>query len=121
MKDSIKRVFLTVITLIVFLLIIGLGFWLIDGRSPQAYVVAHALKQSTMEDYERNKCDMTDKSIVEIPDGVEFPREVKQYEVGGMQVFESTAEDDSKPIVLYIHGGAYLNNFMPLHWSAMAE
>ena len=121
MKDSIKRVFLTVITLIVFLLIIGLGFWLIDGRSPQAYVVAHALKQSTMEDYERTKSDMTDKSIVEIPDGVEFPREVKQYEVGGMQVFESTAEDDSKPIVLYIHGGAYLNNFMPLHWSAMAE
>ena len=64
---------------------------------------------------------MTDKSTVEIPENVVFPREVKQYKVGGMQVFESAAEDDSKPIVLYVHGGAYLNNFMPLHWSAMAE
>ncbi len=29
--------------------------WLIDGRSPQAIVVSHALNKSTMEDYERNK------------------------------------------------------------------
>ena len=121
MKKVFKKVFMTVMALIAFLLIICLGFWLIDGRSPQAYIVAHSLKKSTMEDYERNKSDMKDKSIVEIPDGVEFPREVKQYKVGGMQVFESAAEDDSKPIVFYIHGGAYLNNFVPLHWSAMAE
>ena len=38
-----------------------------------------------------------------------------------MQVFESAPEDDTKPILFYIHGGAYLNNFSPLHWSAMAE
>ena len=85
MKKVFKKVFLTMMALIASLLIICLGFWLIDGRSPQAYIVAHALKQSTMEDYERNKSDMSDKSIVEIPDGVEFPREVKQYKVGGMQ------------------------------------
>ena len=29
--------------------------------------------------------DMTDMSIVQIPDDVEFPCEVKQYKVGGMQ------------------------------------
>ena len=110
-KKVIKRVFLTAVTLIVLLLIICLAFWLIDGRSPQAFLISHALPQTTMEDYEKGKSDMTDKSIVEIPDDVEFPREVKQYKVGGMQVFESAAEDDSKPMVLYIHGGAYVNNF----------
>ena len=85
--------------------------WFIDGRSPQAYLVAHALPQTTMEAYEKGKGDMTDKSIVEIPEGIEFPREVKQFKVGSMQVFECPAADDSKPIVLYIHGGAYVNNF----------
>lgn len=29
-----------------------------------------------MEDYEKGKTDVTDKSTVEIPDGLEFPREV---------------------------------------------
>ena len=116
-----RKLFLTVLTLIAFLLIICLGFWLIDGRSPQAYICAHSLTQSTMEDYEKAKVNMTDKSTVVIPDNVKFPREVKQYKIEGMQVFEVAAQDDTKPIVLYIHGGAYLNNFMPLHWSAMAE
>ena len=74
-----------------------------------------------MEDYEKGKTDVTDKSTVEIPDGLEFPREVTQYRVDHMQVFECAAEDDSKPIVLYIHGGAYVNNFSSPHWSAMAE
>jgi acetyl esterase/lipase len=120
-KKVIKKVCLIVTALVVCVVILCLGFWLIDGRSPQAYLVAHALPQTTMEDYEKGKGDMTDKSIVEIPDGVEFPREVKQYKVGGMQVFESPAEDDSKPIVLYIHGGAYVNNFTPQHWKAIAE
>lgn len=120
-KKIIKRLFLTVLLLIAAVIVIGLGFRLIDGRSPQAYVVAHSLSQSTMEDYEKGKNDMTDKSMVKIPDGVEFPREVTQYKVGHMQVFECTAEDDSKPIVLYIHGGAYVHNFSSRHWSAMAE
>ena len=120
-KKVLKKLFLTIVTLIAVIALICLGFWLIDGRSPQAYICAHSLKQSTMEDYEKGKGNMTDKSFVEIPEGIEFPREVKQFKIGDMQVFETAAEDDSKPIVLYIHGGAYLNNFMPLHWSAMAE
>ncbi len=120
-KKVLKKLLLTIVTLIAVIALICLGVWLIDGRSPQAYICAHSLKQSTMEDYEKGKGNMTDKSFVEIPDGIEFPREVKQFKIGDMQVFETAAEDDSKPIVLYIHGGAYLNNFMPLHWSAMAE
>ena len=120
-KKILRRLFLTVLALIVAVVVIGLGFWLVDGRSPQAYVVAHILPQTTMEDYEKGKTDLTDKSTVEIPDGVEFPREVTQYKVGHMQVFECAAEDDSKPLVLYIHGGAYVNNFSSRHWSAMAE
>ena len=120
-KKILRKVFLTIVTLIATIIVIALGFWLIDGRSPQAFIVSHSWPQSTMEDYEKVKGDMTDKSTVEIPDGVEFPRELTQYRVGHMQVFEVSAEDDSKPIVLYIHGGAYLHNFTPQHWKAMAE
>ena len=120
-KKILRRLFLTVLVLIAAVVVIGLGFWFIDGRSPQAYVIAHILPQTTMEDYEKGKTDVTDKSTVEIPDGLEFPREVTQYRVDHMQVFECAAEDDSKPIVLYIHGGASVNNFAPPHWSAMAE
>jgi hypothetical protein len=42
-KKVIKRVCLTVMAFIACLLMLCLGFWLIDGRSPQAYLVAHAL------------------------------------------------------------------------------
>ena len=119
-KKILSRLFLTVLVLIAAVIIFGLGFWFIDGRSPQAYVVAHILPQTTMEDYEKGKTDMTDKSMVEIPDEVEFPREMTQSKVDHMQVFECAAEDDTKPIVLYIHGGAYVNNFSSRHWSAMA-
>lgn len=120
-KKILRRLLLTVLALISAVVVIGLGFWLIDGRSPQAYVVSHILPQTTMEDYEKGKAETTDKSIVEIPDGVEFPREVTQYKIGHMQVFECAAEDDTKPVVLYIHGGAYVNNFSLPHWRAMAE
>ena len=120
-RKLLRKLLLTVIVLIAAVIIAGLGFWLIDGRSPQAFIVSHALKKTTMKDYEMLKLEKTDKSTVEIPDGVTFPREVTQYRVGHMQVFESAPMDESKPILLYIHGGAYFLNFSPLHWSAMAE
>lgn len=116
-----KKILWTLIGVITALVIIGGLVWLIDGRSPQAIVVSHALNKSTMEDYERNKRDTTDKSTVEIPSDVKFPREMRQYRVGHMQVFHMEAASADKPIVLYIHGGAYLHNFTTQHWEAMAE
>ena len=115
------KLFKAVMSLIGVILLIGLGWLLIDKRSPQAIVIAHSLTKSTIEDYQKNWGDQTDKSIGEIPAGVEFSREVTQYKVGIMQVFEVAAQDDTKPIVLYIHGGAYVNNFSSMHWKAMAE
>jgi len=120
-KKVIKGVALTLVAIVVIIVCVALGFWLIDGRSPQAYLVAHALPQTTMEAYEKGKTEVVDKSVVEIPADVKFPREVTQYKVGIMQVFESAPEDDAKPILLYIHGGAYVNNFSSRHWAAMAE
>ena len=120
-KRIFRKLLLTVLALIAIIIVAGLGIRLIDGRSPQAFIVAHLFHQSTMEEYEKGRGDMTDKSTVAIPEGVEFPREVKQYRVGDMQVFEVAAEDGSKPIVLYIHGGAYYHNFSSRHWKAMAE
>ena len=121
MNRTIKKILITVAGIAAAVVIAGAAVWLIDGRSPQAIIVSHALTKSTMEDYERNKSDMTDKSIVEIPDGVTFPRPMRQYNVGSMQVFHMEAADESKPVVLYIHGGAYLHNFNKMHWKAMAE
>jgi acetyl esterase/lipase len=120
-KKFLTRLFKTVLSIIGVILVVGLGWLLIDGRSPQAIVIAHSLTKSTIEDYQNTKGEQSDKSTVEIPKGVEFPREVTQYRVGTMQVFEVAAQDDTKPIVLYIHGGAYVHNFSSLHWKAMAE
>ena len=120
-KNLINKLVKAILTIVGVILLIVLGLLTIDGRSPQAIIIAHSLTKSTIEDYLKTKGDQTDKSDVKIPDNVKFPREVTQYRVGDMQVFEVAAQDDSSPIVLYIHGGAYLNNFMPLHWMAMAE
>ena len=121
MKKKTKNVLWTLAGIIAAIAVIGGAALLIDGRSPQAIIVSHSLTRSTMEDYELAKGDTTDQSTVEIPSDVEFPRAVRQYRVGGMQVFHMEAQDDTKPVVLYIHGGAYLHNFSPLHFKAMAE
>ena len=121
MKKRTKNVLWSLAGILIALLVIGTAVLLIDGRSPQAILVSHALTKSTMEDYEQGKGDKTDKSTAEIPEDEKFPREMRQYRVGNMQVFHMEPEGDSKPVVLYIHGGAYLHNFSPQHWIAMAE
>lgn len=120
-KKILKRILLILVGLIVAIIVAGVAVKLIDGRSPQAIIVSHSLPQRTMEDYEKGRGDKTDKSTVDIPEDVKFPREMRQYRVGNMQVFHMEAEDDSKPIVLYIHGGAYYMNIETLHWKAIAE
>ena len=121
MKKRTKKVLWTLVGIIAAIIVIAGAVWLIDGRSPQAIIVSHAFTQSTLEDYEQQRGDTTDQSTVEIPNDVKFPREMRQYRVGVMQVFHMEAQDDSKPIVLYIHGGAYYHNFSSRHWAAMAE
>ena len=115
------RLLQAVIVLIAAVILVGLGFWIIDGRSPLSFIVSHLLKKSNMEIYEIRKAENTDKSTIEIPDDVTFPREMTQYRVGHMQVFESPAQDNSKPVLLYIHGGAYYENFSSQNWKAMVE
>ncbi len=116
-----RKLSLSLLTIIIVIIVSVLAFWLIDGRSPLSFIVSHALSKSTLETYEKNKADTTDKGTVAIPSDIRFPREVTQYRVGDMQVFESAPQDDSKPVLLYIHGGAYYKNFSKLHWMAMAE
>lgn len=121
MKRKTKKALLTLVCIIAAIVIIGGIACLIDGRSPQAIVIGHMFDQATMEDYNQQRGDTTDQSVVEIPDDVKFPREMRQYHVGNMQVFHMEPQDDSKSVVLYIHGGAYYHNFNLLHWKAMAE
>lgn len=121
MKKTIKKILWTLAGIALAVIVIGGAVWLIDGRSPQAIIVSHMFPQKTLEDYNQGKGDKTDKSTVEIPSDVTFPREMRQYRVGTMQVFHMEAQDKDKPMVLYIHGGAYVNNFSDRHWMAMAE
>ena len=93
-----------------------------NGRSLQATVISHVEKgRFSMAIYQQEKRDTSDKSTVTIPRRVKFPREMKEYRVDGMQVFEMVAADDDKPIIFYIHGGGYMRNFDVRHWLFMAE
>ena len=121
MKKRTKNILKTLAGIIVALIVIGGVLLLIDGRSPEAINISRSSTSVTLEDYEHIKGDTTDKRTVEIPNDVTFPREMRQYQVEGMQVFHMEPQDDSKPVVLYIHGGAYLNTFNTDHWNSMAE
>ena len=121
MKNIIKKILLTTLGIVAFIVIIGGAAWLIDGRSPHAIIISHLFDQATLEEYDQRKGDKTDQTTVEIPDNVKFPREMREYRVDSMQGFHMEPQDDSKPIVLYIHGGAYYHNFSSFHWNAMSE
>ena len=121
MNTKMKKILRTVAMVIIALMVVGGGVWMITGRSPMAIIVKSALHQMDTESYDKAMADKTDKSTTEIPAGVVFPREAFQYTSGNMQVFEVPAENDTKPVVLYLHGGAYVHNFTSQHWKAMAE
>ena len=121
MNTKMKKILRTVAMVIIALMVVGGGVWMITGRSPMAIIVKSALHQMDTESYDKAMADKTDKSTTEIPTGVVFPREAFQYTIGNMQVFEVPAENDTKPVVLYLHGGAYVHNFTSQHWKAMAE
>ena len=86
-----------------------------------AIIVKSFLHQMDTESYDKAIADKTDKRTTEIPSSVTFPREAFQYSIGDMQVFEVPAENDTKPVVLYLHGGVYVHNFTSQNWKAMAE
>ena len=46
MKNIIKKILWILLGIVVALVVIGAGFWLIDGRSPQAFIVSHLLTKS---------------------------------------------------------------------------
>ena len=121
MKKRTKNVLVALAGIIIALIVIGTAILLKDGRSPEAIDISQSSTTVTLEDYEHIKGDTTDKTTVEIPNDVNFPREMRQYRVEGMQVFHMEPQDDGKPVVLYIHGGAYLNTFNTDHWNTMAE
>jgi len=118
-----KKVLLWTLGLFVLIATIICIYSLIEGRSPQAIVIRQAAKSHTItqKKYENSKQDSTDKSSVEIPKRIKFTRPVKEYRMDGMQVFEMPAADDSKPIILYLHGGGYIHSFSKMHWKMLAE
>ncbi len=61
------------------------------------------------------------ESNPQIPKQVKFKRPVKEYQIEGMQVFEMAAVDETKPVILYLHGGGYRQGFMPSHWKILSE
>ncbi|SHK70614.1 alpha/beta hydrolase [Fibrobacter sp. UWB12] len=56
-----------------------------------------------------------------IPKQVKFKRPVKEYQIKSMRVLEMAASDDTKPVILYLHGGGYRQGFQLFHWKMLAE
>ena len=50
-----------------------------------------------------------------------FPRPVRKEEQLGIEVFISDGSDIDKPILLYLHGGAYIHKFSKYHWKFLLE
>jgi len=120
---SLKKILWVLTGVIVALLLLCVGIKLFDGRSPQAVFVHEliGIRALDLEKYETDKVDLSDKGTVEIPDGIQFPRPVRDYRVDGMQVFEADPADETKPVLLYLHGGGYCHNFAKQHWKALAK
>ena len=70
---------------------------------------------------EREMNDQSDKGTVSLPAGINFPRPVSESRYDGMQVFEMAPADDSRPVLFYLHGGAYIHNFDKNHWKSLAD
>ena len=75
----------------------------------------------TLQRFEREMLDYSDKSTIALPSGVSYPRPVSERLYDGMQVFEMPPADDSKPVLLYLHGGAYCHNFAKNHWTSLSD
>lgn len=58
----------------------------------------------------------TNKDNYHIPMGLKFPRTLKCNIYNGMQVFEMLPQKEVKTIIMYIHGGGYVNSFSIYHW-----
>lgn len=56
-----------------------------------------------------------------LPKRFKFPRPITKTEQLGIEVFEMPAESEDKPILLYLHGGAYIHPFSPFHWYFLIE
>ena len=118
-----KRAILTLACVITALVLAAAGVRLFVGRSLQAVAIHELIRFRALDlkKYEEDKADKSDKGTVVVPSGIKFPRPMREYRVGGMQVFEADAEDDGKPVLLYLHGGGYCHNFAKQHWKALAE
>ena len=75
----------------------------------------------TMERFNNEMLDRSDKSTISAPSSVKFPRTVSESHFEGMQVFEMAPADDTKPMLFYLHGGAYIHNFDKNHWKSLAD
>ncbi len=64
---------------------------------------------------------ITNYSALGIPKQVKFKRPVKEYQIDGMQVLEMASTDETKPVILYLHGGGYRQGFQHFHWKMLAE
>lgn len=104
-------------------LMLGMSSCRIGGASIQSKIVRMVLvkKAMTPKTYALSMSNKEDKGTIELPKNIKFPREVREYRFEGMQVFEMSASEETKPIIFYLHGGAYINNFSKQHFAYLAD
>lgn len=94
-------------------------------RSIQAKAVEHLLGlyfRSTTYEKECEKLEALaargEKSY-RIPRWLRLKSDLKKETVDGMPVYRLCAKQDGDIVILYIHGGAYVDEFLPFHWMFM--
>ena len=92
---------------------ISLPKWLVDFYIRQTRESEDACrKELTVDKHTEN---------YSLPKRFRFPRPITKTEQLGIEVFEMPGSSEDKPILLYLHGGAYIHPFSPFHWKFLIE
>ena len=63
----------------------------------------------------------TDKRVYKIPKKIKELSNIVEKNYGDMQVFEWEPQKDCGKVIMYIHGGGYIQNFSLFHWTFLVN
>ena len=127
MKKKWKRAMLILLAAAVILGLLTVGAsHLIYGRSVRASIYELMLRRryandrTAAQEVERLEARRAaGETPCRLPESVAFRTTVKEYDREGMQVFSLNDDAGGDVTVLYLHGGAYINNINAYQWRFM--
>ena len=80
-------------------------------------IVAKKIKRYTIKSVTKKLNDFKkNKNNYKIPFFINISKKIKTKYYDGMKVFEMEPSKDKEKYIMYIHGGAYIDNFSLFHW-----